>query len=274
MAPTQGTSPKFDQPPVVETVLGVQFSPLVNFTVGHFGWFWKSYLGSDWPKAEDAPVLMDQFEKFGDELSWGALGVQISISGNPPARLQITNAAGDRVIQIQNTRFIYNWRKRQNSYPSYTKCRSEFDQFFAKFRKFVGDAGLGELNLNQWELSYIDHVPKGPLWQGAADWHKILPGILGSSNSLAGTRFDGVGEWHYGLEGERGRLHVSMQRARAESASGPEILLLSWTGRGPILNKPGWDLDAGLRLGHETILRAFLEATSPEAQRAWGRRVL
>ncbi len=260
MASTQGTSPQFDNPPVVETVLGVQFSPLLNFTVGHFGWFWKTYLGSDWPTVADALALPDQFERFGDQLTWGMPGVQLSVSGVPVARLQITNAAGDRVIQIQNTRFIYNWRKRQSGYPSYTKCRSEFDQYFAKFRKFVSDAGLGELILNQWELSYIDHVPKGPLWQTAADWHKILPGILGSGKPLAGTRMEGVGEWHYLLEADRGRLHVSMQHARAESASGPEILLLSWTGRGPILNKTGWDLDAGFRLGHETILRAFLEA--------------
>src|SRR5947209_1584702 len=40
--------PKLDRPPVVESVLGVQFAPL-ELTTAHFGVFWKS-LGADWPK--------------------------------------------------------------------------------------------------------------------------------------------------------------------------------------------------------------------------------
>ena len=36
--------PKFDSPPVIETVLGVQFTPLANFTGALAGSFWKSRL--------------------------------------------------------------------------------------------------------------------------------------------------------------------------------------------------------------------------------------
>ena len=42
--------PKFEAPPVVETLLAVQFAPLPEFTGAMSGWFWKSYLGSDWTK--------------------------------------------------------------------------------------------------------------------------------------------------------------------------------------------------------------------------------
>ncbi|OLB29539.1 MAG: hypothetical protein DMG41_37135 [Acidobacteria bacterium] len=46
--------PKFDAPPVVETVLSVQFSSLPGFATAHAGWFWKEYLEK---LTEDVPPL-------------------------------------------------------------------------------------------------------------------------------------------------------------------------------------------------------------------------
>ena len=63
---------KFQFPPVVETVLGVQFAGLPGYSTAHAGWFWKEYLeklnespNRIWSKAVDAMRLEDQFERFG-----------------------------------------------------------------------------------------------------------------------------------------------------------------------------------------------------------------
>jgi len=84
-----------------------------------------------------------------------AMGVQ------PGTRLQITNRAGDRMVQIQPNRFHYNWKRVGGHYPSYSQVRQEFDQHLALFARFVEEEGLGPVVPSQWELTYVDYVPPG-----------------------------------------------------------------------------------------------------------------
>ena len=51
---------RFAQPPVIELIFGMQFSPLSRITTAHLGWFWRE-LGADWVDLADGPVVPDQF---------------------------------------------------------------------------------------------------------------------------------------------------------------------------------------------------------------------
>src|SRR5437899_2810405 len=113
MEPQSSASPN---PPVVEVVLGVQFAPLVEFASGHHGWFWKGFLARDWVRAVDAPPLPDQFETF-EKRRWGPAALHLKVEPVArPHRLQIANQAGDRLIQVQPTQFLYNWQKKGQAY--------------------------------------------------------------------------------------------------------------------------------------------------------------
>ena len=57
--------PSFKNPPVVETVLGVQFERLAGFTNGHLGAFWKS-LPDGWSQVRNANSLDPILERFPD----------------------------------------------------------------------------------------------------------------------------------------------------------------------------------------------------------------
>ena len=260
--------PSFEQPPVVEAVLGVQFTPLTTLTSGHLGWFWKKCLGSEWKTATDAVALPPQVEAFGAP-SWLTPGVlQLNVGNAPPTRLQITNSEGDRMIQVQSSRFHYNWQKKEGAYPSYRAVREEFGKYFETFRRFVSDERLGEVLPNQWELAYVDYIAPGDLWRSPADWGKVLPALFGSGRVPEGLTAESVGaEWHFEIAPQRGRLHLNVNLARLGSRE-PGILL-QWTARGPI--GAGMDLDAGLELGHRVTVETFLRVTSEEVQRSWGR---
>src|SRR5262245_19738952 len=106
---------KFANPPIIELVLGAQFSPLTKLTAGHFGLFWKE-LGDDWTEPGDGPLIADQFELF-DRPKWRtAGGVQLRLEPmRLPGRFTLGNRDKDRLVQIQNTRFHLNWRKREAS---------------------------------------------------------------------------------------------------------------------------------------------------------------
>ncbi len=100
--------PYYDNPPVVETVLGVQFDRLSGFKNGHLGAFWMSLGADEWPVVEDAPPLPPQFERFDNTARW-ATGIHLQLTQDPACRLQIKNQKADRMIQLQNNRLHFNW---------------------------------------------------------------------------------------------------------------------------------------------------------------------
>jgi uncharacterized protein (TIGR04255 family) len=264
------SSQPLTNPPVVEVVLGVQFAPLTDFNSGHLGWFWKLFLGREWGRAADAPPLPDQFETF-EATRWGPPVFAVKLdSPARPRRLQITSEAGDRLIQVQPTQFIYNWMKKERPYAGFDQVYAEFMDCFNRFRQFVTEANLGEVSPNQWEVTYVDQIPRGELWQTAADWHRVLPGLFGAQPAVDGLRLEGcAGEWHYEVVPGRGRLHVSAQQGTVDEQE--PVLMMQTTARGPIGKGAGLDLEGGLRLGHAMAGRAFFTMTSPEAQAYWRR---
>ena len=189
-----------------------------------------------------------------------------------PVRVQIVRKDDERLIQIQRTRFIYNWRKRGSDYPSYRNIRPEFDRQLAQFADFVSEATLGKLEPNQWEMTYVNHIEKGTLWNGPEDWGNVLPVLYNGGAGFPTPRFESFGgEWHLVIEPNRGRLHVAIRHGKVGKPEGSEVLVLQLTARGPIDEEKGWDLDSGLKLGHETIVRSFAAMTSDAAHEYWGR---
>jgi uncharacterized protein (TIGR04255 family) len=263
-------APVFDHPPVIETVLGVQFAPLKGLSSAHVGWFWKNHLDSKWQKVAEAVPLPEEFERF-EPTPPGPMRLKVEPI-RLPARLQISWANDGRMIQIQPTRFHYNWNRVGGEYPHYRSVREEFDRSFETFCRFVAETKLGEVVPNQWELTYIDSIPKGALWSTSADWHEVLPGLFSSQGSAGAVQLESFGgEWHYQIPPRRGRLHVSVQLARVGDDPTP-VLLLQTTARGPIGNEGAASLGDGLELGHRAAVDTFVGITSERAHRAWGRK--
>jgi uncharacterized protein (TIGR04255 family) len=255
-------------PPVVELVIGVQFSPLTNLTSGHYGQFW-SELGPEWDRSADQPLIEDRFELF-DQPVWPG-GVQLRLEPvRLPGRFLAYHRSGDRLVQVQPTRFHLNWRKRVGFYPSYTKLVGEFEAEYQRFERFVAGCGFGQVLPNQWELTYIDAFPKGDGWRTPGDWPDVLPGLFGRLFDAEGL---GLGlerrtaEWSFELAPRRGRLYL----AAGSGQWGPdECLLLTSTARGPVGGDGGTaTVRHGLDLGHEAAVGAFRRLVAPGLQARW-----
>ncbi len=262
-------TPTYKNPPVVEFVLGVQFSPLSKLRAGHFGLLWRE-LGADWGEPEDEPPIPTQLERF-ERPIWSQRGTpQFRISTAASlGRLVLNNRQKGQLIQVQSTRFHLNWRETRDLKPSYKKLVGEFEEMFERFRAFTVIHNLGELIPNQWELTYIDAYPQGEYWQTPADWSTFLPGLFGtlfSSNGLALEHR--AAEWSYEIEPKRGRLHIAARPGRWRN--GPvDSLLVDTTARGPIGKSGVSNLREGLDLGHDVAVRSFLEMTSPAVKQQW-----
>jgi uncharacterized protein (TIGR04255 family) len=265
--------PTYDRPPVVETVVGVQFDPIRGLSNGHLGAFWHQ-LGDEWPRVSHANPLNQEFEEFGDEGAWGGLGARLRLTTDSACRLQIHSAADDRMIQVQNGRLHLNWLAQggRHAYPRYSRVREGFDELLHRFAAFLGEQGLERPGFNQWEVTYLNHIPRETVWSDPSDWSFLR--LLSAAPPLpAGLRPESAsGEWHFEIEPRRGRLHALLQHVRQRKPVEQELLVLNLTARGGI---PGdrhafASALAGLDLGHEVIVRSFQAMMSDSANESWG----
>jgi uncharacterized protein (TIGR04255 family) len=267
-----GPLPDYDNPPVVETVLGVQFERL-RLKNAHLGAFWKTFDETEWPTVSDAPLLSNQRERFDAGAVWER-ALHFQLTQDPAGRMQIKNANSDRMIQVQNTRLHLNWLKKTGqSYPRYETVRGEFAAVLEKFRQFVAREKLGDFRPNQWEVTYVNQIPQETVWETPTDWGFFRP--LGSvptiERVIEGESFSG--EWHFVIPGKRGRLHAEWQhgKASAEQKEGSErdFVRLTLTARGEISQGDPAAILEGLDLGRSTIVRSFRNLMSDEANHAW-----
>ena len=269
---------KFEKPPVVETVLGVQFDRIRHLKTAHLGVFWKR-LGSYWCKVDDAPSIEPQIEKFGEKETWTPSGIRWRVSPEADIRLQLRNEDRDRMVQIQNGRLHYNWLGHSGSdYPSYDEVRPEFDKILKFWQDFLQEEFSDNQDVfapNQWEVTYVNRISKGTVWDEPNDWSELFCGIPTAADLKSPVSLESFGgEWHYEIEPRRGRLHVKIGHEQRLSSSNDgsreEFLALTLTARGTINSEEGRDLDTCLKLGHDTIVNSFVAITSERAHRYWG----
>lgn len=263
-------SPKFDNPPVVERVIGIQFEELPFYTNSHAGWFWKGgYLEADWDKITTAPAIEDRMEIFDEKQSRIAPSNFRVFNRPPPERSQIVRASDGRMIQIQNTRFLLNWNKHETSeYLDFPEMLSEFNDLLAKFREFVRSAGNIELKINQWEITYFNNIPRGELWATVSDWQKLFPGLFFPIGKHQESQLNSISaKWSVNLPSNAGRLHLDLQRA-TNVRTNQDLIRLELTARGPAKDQSSYE--AGINIGHKAIVETFKDMTSETAHKIWG----
>lgn len=255
------------QAPVVEVAIGVQFTPLPGFTSGHIGWYWRDCL-SDWPQVAEAQPLPPQFERLEEPTPTPTM----VIFDSNPIRLQLTNAAGNRLVQVQRDKFFLNWRRTEGeAYPGFQRLRDEFLGRFADFARFVARIGFNQPVLNQWEVLYVDQVGSSSGCRSLADWGRFFPGLFPPAAEVPHLRIEArSSKVVYRIEPDVGRLYVSAQPAADPSR--PEVFLqLETTARGPVHSgRPALAVEAELTSGHDAILGIFRSLTSEATLRSWG----
>jgi uncharacterized protein (TIGR04255 family) len=266
--------PEFDAPPVVETAMSLQFARLSGFTTAHAGWFWKSHLksaGGEWGKLLEQPRIPDQFEQPEGEPPPPALPSMKILTSGESQRLQLVRSDDERMIQIQDSRIILNWRKQSEGYPSYRVLAPDFFKVTGDFERFVADAKLGAFEPNQWEVTYVNQIPRGEMWDTPSDWTKIVPGLYAPRAYGDKTRYETMsGDWRFTLGEGRGRIYIAFRHGIVEG--GTPSLYLNFTARGPIDASADISLPDKFELGHEAIVRTFANMTSESAHRVWQRR--
>jgi len=266
--------PKFENPPVVETVFGVHFKPVADFDVAHRVLFWAS-LRDDFPKLEEKVPIDEIVEEFGDDAPSHGVPIRWQVSDAPPSPRLWAKSKDDRhTIQIQQDALLVNWERSladSKPYWPFEERRKDFADRLQQLSTYFEESGIGSVCPTSCFAKYINHVEYDSagefpsavanlltFWRNETsdDW---LPPIEHGSVNLA-----------FLMPDQRGRLHVTVVPGVRRSDN-KRILRMDLTARGVPQSQTTESVLAWIDLGHEWIVRGFCSITPPELHQVWRR---
>ena len=251
----------YENPPIDEIVCGIRFDSLKQLQSAHFGILWQKFR-PDFPKTEDQNLIGPVSEE--------DLGNSDKM---PLPRVWLVHKNENELIQLQRNRFLHNWRKRRpdDKYPGYETVVENFERYLSHFEEFLLEENLGNLVVREYELTYIDLIPKGHGWENPSDLAKIFPNLLSRTrqsvllNGVQGINWQTI----FGLPNNVGQLIVSIRNAQRVSDDQP-IICIEFKALSSGSYKPirGW-----FNTAHNTITEFFSNLVNNEIQeKFWGRK--
>lgn len=259
--------PDFDNPPLNEVVLGVQFGSIAGYNLIRAGEVWNLYRDR-YPVVQNQPPMPPQFETFGD--APGTQGITFQF-GNPAEhpRFWFLTETGHDLIQFEATRLLHNWRQIDGLggvYPRFEKMAEDFRSELMQLESFAKALSGEPLSITQVELSYINRIYTDT--DGSGDWpFNYLSFVSPPSAPEAGG-----GAFQFVLRDRNGPIaRHYIEYGTARDASGQGFIALSQTIRGaPREATIGSGLDF-IRDARQFIVESFARMTTAEAHRKWER---
>lgn len=264
--------PKFDNPPVIESVLGVEFAPLPKWGVPHFGLYWQA-IRSAFPLFSTQPPLPSRTEIFGEPVK-EEVSIPFPLAGAPQIRCWFSDESQSTLIQVQRDHFLCNWRKMpsDSEYPRFHNTKLRFEKEWERFEHFVRSEQLGELNVKQCEVSYINHIELEAGWQGLANFDDIFPCWAGKGTDVFLPSPDTVViNTSYIIPENRGRLRLSLEPV-FRHADAKELIQFTVTAMVIPKATDSAQVMEAIELGHEWAVRGFTDFTSAKMHQVWERK--
>jgi uncharacterized protein (TIGR04255 family) len=268
-----GELPRFEAPPVIETVLGVFFRPLRRLNTVEQGVFWNEVLRGDFPKYELRPPIEEVSERF-EGKSAIIQGVHWQVSSEPETpRLWAISPSGEHILQVQRNAILANWLRRGANYLPFqeriTSFGSRLNQLgeYARLKDFQQ-----QFSPTSCTATYINQIPieENEPWAKAAE--RVLTCFSNPAIDWLPPIDRGRLQFSFPFASERGRLHVVAIPALQEEGQ-TLVMQLELTARLG-LAKEAQTADAALaavRTAHDWIVRGFATLTRPEMHEIWRR---
>ncbi len=254
--------PAFDKPPVIEVVCGVLFRPIESLLAPHLGVLWERFK-QEYPTCREVPPLAPVTERYDEDV---ALSEVYEFTDRPPLpRTWFVHESENGIIQIQRDRLLHNWKRVRpdDAYPRYASVIQMFRDRLDVFEAFLRDSELGTVVPEQYEMTYVNHIPCGEGFASITEVGSVFPDFSWRSRR---DRFLGVPEsvsWKtvFALPEQAGRLYATIRSGLRRDDDTP-ILLFELTARGIGKQRTKSDMWEWFDLAHEWIVRAFTELTA------------
>jgi len=274
MTATSSNLPRFDHPPVIETVLGVFFRPLRKLNSVEQGIFWNEVLRGDFPNYELRSPVEEIAERFENDSGFLRSGVRWQVTSEPDTpRLWARSPSEEHILQVQRNALLANWlRRKENHYHPFSERLADFLNRLNQFVDFTRLAKIDEeLQYSSCTITYINHIHlrEGEQWMEAAArvlncWSKPSTGPLPPVDR-------GQFQFSISFPEENGRLHITVTPALGEQNQGL-LLQVELTARLMLPKQSSIEgVGCGLQTAHDWVVHGFAGLTRPEMHEEWGR---
>lgn len=248
--------------PLFEMRISIQFGTLAALRTTYVGLLWGRLRDRYTQGIEESP-LPTFFETFGGQPQMGFPQIDFQF-GAPIPRIVFQGVDGDMLLHVQQDRLMLNWRRFPSGrdYPGYAAMRHRFATEIAEVQAFLTEEGLGEIQPNQCELTYLNAL----VLPDEAAVHKRLDRItpLWRDVDVGLPLESAVIQSHYVISSggaPTGRLHTTFSPAVLTLTGEPnyqlEVVARSRPGGGTVAAA-----FAALDEAHDLIGRAFKDVTS------------
>lgn len=244
---------KFKNPPINEVVIAVYFQPtIIDFRSEHIGRLWAK--------------LMKDFPQISQNLMLGP-EILAETEPYPMPRYWLTSQDESTLIQIQKNAFLFNWRKRQASYPHYNHVKEKFDEHYAYFMQFIRDIGISqEIKISNCELAYINLVEKSDHWDSLSDSSNVVPSLslidIGDKDALLES-FNYTTIYKTAHEVT---IHVNIKGGRKVEEPKRPVLLMELRATGNLEKGAKSEADTWFNHAHDAIVEIFVRITNKKLQ--------
>ena len=250
--------PSYKIPPLTEVAVGVAI-PSQLLQTRHIGEFWTE-IQDDYPTTEDHPPILSEVN---------SKNLDLTLTTIPPLRrVFMMTPNKEYVIQIQEGRFLHNWRKlpAAATYPRYAVVLEKFLGAWKKFSEFSLRSGIGDPSPSGYELTYVNELDDPathgiPEFVKSLDWQKLKPEFL-----LQPPQATNIA-WSFTLPEYKGAMNVTSNRVTRPDGRTALLVVLSCVGPA----SESYSLEDWFETAHQWIVRGFTDLTTPEAHQIWER---
>jgi uncharacterized protein (TIGR04255 family) len=250
--------PSYENAPLNELAIGIHFEQLAGWQSRHVGQFWTE-VAKEFPSTEDQTPI---FEVEG--------GPRFQILQLPPLRRTfLVSQDQNFVLQLQESRFLLNWRKRQpkDTYPRFGSVFARFIDHWGHFSDFVAREKAGNLKPVRYELTYVNHIEQGesPVSVTAERYARIFNWSNLKSQFLPPPTGVNV-VWTFPLPSQLGFAQANLSQGVRTDGRAVLVLVMSCNGSA----SPKTPLNEWFATAHQWLSEGFKELTTEIAHKEWG----
>ena len=266
--------PSFERPPVKEVVIAARFKRANRYSILALGEIAQQMEAAGFSKIEEQPSYEAPAEEFGPTNEQNGMSLRL-LPGPAPIRYWFSNDDGDELLQVQSNWFAANWKKTAPS-AEYKRWRPRWDDFQRWLTVVSAAISEGELDFDQVEVTYINHIEPDNVWTHHGEAAKVFKSLALAQGEFLGVPEQCTANLQYlinadtGEENVSGRLHVSISPG-FRRPEGTPIFVMNLTARGGPTGSGIEGIQGFAEVAHEWIVRGFTDLTSDAMHDAWKR---
>lgn len=267
------TQPEYENPPLVETALGIQFEELEGFRSTHFGQFYET-IKHRFPLVEDQPRLAPIHETI-PRLHPVLPGIRGMLLGAMPVGRVWFRSGGDTgmLLQLQPDRLGLNWQRTAgNRYLRFVQMKKSCLDEFGALCRFCDQNKIGPVAPNLCEVVYVNHIVPLENEEPMGVFGRMFSGIRWiDTEGRAAVPESATINRTYRIGENQGRGYV--EAALGQLPDGSDIVSLKITARIARRHDEIADVGTWLQLGHDWVVSNFERLTDAQIQgERWGKR--